>query len=238
MGINTENSKEKVMKKKSSPLLSDVILFVIIIFCALGSSACLAAITAASMVESTIFAANSAASIIGGIEKTSINAAVAPGVTKEKLASIHKVAFVFEGIDPNDGLTRIMSDNLAIELMKLGFECLEKSQFNNAAAEQNMQVNGVQRIINAIKAGQLSGIQGIISGGFIPSGSMTTGPGNFSSTFLIQSGTIKILSVETGENLMVVSINYKYGQKPDDAAKSIAKIIKWKMNDPFENDKK
>lgn len=183
------------------------------------------------------------ASAIGAMEDASVNAAVSPGITKEQLGQIKKVAFVFAedkqmaGVPfAPGGLTDVMADNLTIEMMKLGYECIERQQLRKVLEEQGLQMSGAVDADNAIKAGKIVGVQAIITGTVQASTSMSTGYmgiGGTKMTSLVQSATFKIIGVEKADTLMVVAINYKHGQKPNVAAESMAKIIKAKLEDPF-----
>lgn len=156
---------------------------------------------------------------------------------------IKRVAFVFSAEAPTPGvpfapggLTDIMADNLSIEMMKLGFECIERQRLKKVLEEQGLQMSGAVDADNAVKAGKIIGIQAIITGTVHASQQMSTGYmgiGGVKMTSLIQSATFKIIGVEKADTLMVVAINYKNGQKPDVAAQSMAKIIKAKLDDPF-----
>jgi len=183
------------------------------------------------------------ASAVSAIEDASINAAVSPGITKEQLSQIKRVAFVFSEDKPTagvpfapGGLTDVMADNLTIEMMKLGFECIERQRLRKVLEEQGLQMSGAVDTDNAIKAGRIIGVQAIITGSVQASHKVSTGYmgiGGTKMTSLIQSTTFKIIGVEKADTLMVVAINYKHGQKPNVAAESMAKIIKAKLDDPF-----
>jgi len=183
------------------------------------------------------------ASAVGAIEDSSINAAVSPGITKEQLGQIKRVAFLFSEDKPTagvpfapGGLTDIMADNLTIEMMKLGYECIERHRLRKVLEEQGLQMSGAVDTDNAIKAGKIIGVQAVITGSVQSSTSMSMGYmgiGGTKMTTLIQSATFKIIGVEKADTLMVVAINYKHGQKPNVAAESMAKIIKAKLEDPF-----
>lgn len=183
------------------------------------------------------------ASAVGAIEDASINAAVSPGITKEQLSQIKRVAFVFgeEKSAPGvpfapGGLTDVMADNLTIEMMKLGFECIERQRLRKVLEEQGLQMSGAVDADNAIKAGKIIGVQAVITGSVQSSTSMSMGYmgiGGTKMTTLVQSATFKIIGVEKADTLMIVAINYKHGQKPNVAAESMAMIIKAKLEDPF-----
>lgn len=200
-------------------------------------SGCLAAVAA--------YEAVSLAAAVGPLEKVSVDAAVSPGVTKEKLAQIRRVTFIFgEGESkPNEvylsgGLTNILVDNLTIEMMKLGYECVDNHKLKNFLKNQGSQSTGTLTLDDAIKAAKNLGIQAVITGTVRASSSSKMGLTNISSTSLIQNASIKIIDAEDSSTLMVVAINYKKGKKPNKAAESMAKIIKSKLENPFGESKK
>jgi hypothetical protein len=186
---------------------------------------------------------NLASDAIGGMEKKSVNAAVSPGVTKGQLEQIKRVAFIFGDNNPtaealnSGGLTDIMADNMAIEMMKLGYECVEKEKLKKSLEDQGLKINGALDLENAIKAGKNLGVHAIITGNVTSSASYKSSAGLISSKVTsgvqVQSATLKIIGPETGDTFMVVSINYKHGQNVDKAAKSMAQIIKDKLENPF-----
>lgn len=180
---------------------------------------------------------------IGGMEKKSVNAAVSPGVTKEQLGQIKRVSLIFgednstiESLN-SGGLTDIMADNMVIEMMKLGYECVEKEKLKKSLEDQGIKINGMLDLENAIRAGKNLGVHAIITGNVASSSSFKGSAGLMSSKVTsgvqVKSASLKIIEPEKGETLMVVSINYKHGQNVDKAAKSMAKVIKEKLEDPF-----
>lgn len=188
---------------------------------------------------------NLAANAIGRMENAKIDAAVSPGVTKEQLNQINKVAFLFENMSPGDvfgsgGLTDIMSDNLTLEMMKLGYECIEKQKIKSSLEVNGNQITEPIDLQKALEAGKIIGIHAIITGNIKTSISASSGllSTNYTQNTLIQNATMKIIGVEKGDVLMVIAINYKRGKKPDEAARSMAKILKTKLENPFGENKK
>ncbi len=182
------------------------------------------------------------ASVMGSMEDASVNVAVSPGTTRERLNQIKKVAFVFSDTPTPGmpfmpgGLTDIMADNLSLEMMKLGFESIERQRLKKVLEEQGLQMSGAVDADNAVKAGKIIGVQAIITGSVQSSQKISTGYmgiGGMQTTSLIQGATLKIIGVEQANTLMIVAINYKNGQKPDVAARSMAAIIKAKLEEPF-----
>lgn len=180
---------------------------------------------------------------IGGIENTKVNAAVSPGVTKAQLSDIKRIVFLFSEDKPateilgGGGLTDILSDNIAIEMMKIGFECIETEQLKAVLEEQGTSITGPLDIENALKAAKKLGVQAIITGNIKSNAAYKSSAailsGKVTSATLIQTTTLKILGATNGQSLMVISISYKNGQKPDSAAKSMVKILKAKIDDPL-----
>ncbi len=64
-------------------------------------------------------------------ERTEVNAAVAPGVKPEQLLAIKRLAVIFanaEAVSAPGGLAGVVADNVAIELMKLGYHVVDYRQ--------------------------------------------------------------------------------------------------------------
>ena len=186
-----------------------------------------------------------AKSTVDGIDGAKVDAAISPGVTKEQLNLVKRVAFAFDEDNPveraaSGELTDVMVDTLTMEMLKLGFECVDNQKIKKALEEQGIQTNGKINLDNALRAGKALDIQAIITGNiktssaFSGGGIMTT---KITTTTKIQSATLKIIGVENSDILMVVSINYKHGKNPDEASKTIAKVIKAKLENPFEKKK-
>jgi hypothetical protein len=179
--------------------------------------------------------------VVDGIEGAKVDAAVSPGITKEQLSQVKRVAFVFEEDNPvemavSGELSDVMADTLIMEMLKLGFECIDSHKIKNTLEAEGVQINGKVNLGNALKAGKSLGIQAIITGN-IKTSSAVSASGimgtKITSTSKIQSAALKIIGVEDSDILMVVTINYKHGKNPDDASKTIAKIIKMKLENPF-----
>jgi len=186
-------------------------------------------------------AAYVAKDVFDGIEDTKVDAAVSPGVTKEQLNQVKRVAFAFEDENPAEmavsgELTDVMADTLTMEMLKLGFECIDSQKIKNTLEEEGVQINGKVSLENALKAGKTLGIQAIITGNIKTSSAFRTGgimSTKMTTTSKIQSVALKIIGVANADILMVVTINYKHGKNPDAASKTIAKVIKAKLENPF-----
>jgi hypothetical protein len=181
------------------------------------------------------------ADALRGLEKTKINAAVSPGVTKEQLQKIKRVAILFDEATGtgvlDSGLSDILADNIAIELLKLGYECIGKEQLIKNLESQGLKIAGAINLENVIKAGKLMGVHAIIAGKVKSRTSYKGSSAFFSmkmtSAALVQSATLKVLDPKEGDSLMMISISYKNGKKTDSASKSMAKILKAKLENPF-----
>jgi hypothetical protein len=133
-------------------------------------------------------------------------------------------------------LTDVMADTLTMEMLKLGFECIDKQKIKKTLEEEGVQTNGKVNLENALKARKILGIQAIITGNIKASSAFRTGgivSTKMTSTSKIQSAALKVIDVENADILMVVTINYKHGKNPDAASKTIAKVIKAKLENPF-----
>lgn len=184
--------------------------------------------------------------VVDNIDGAKVDAAVSQGVTKDQLSRIKRVAFAFDNDNPvemavSGDLTDVMTDTLVMEMLKLGFECIDNQKIKNTLEEQGVPINGKVNLENALKAGKPLGIQAVISGNIKTSAAVSTGGlinPKVTSTSKIQSATLKIIDVENTDILMVVSINYKHGKNPDAASKTMAKVIKAKLENPFGKKKK
>lgn len=186
-------------------------------------------------------AAYVAKGVVDGIEDVKVDAAVSPGVTKEQLSKVKRVAFAFEKDNTVETqvygeLTDVMADTLTMEMLKLGFECIDNQKIKKKLEEEGIKFNGKVDLENALKVAKNLGIQAIITGNIKASSAFRTGgimSTKMSSTSKIQSAALKIIDVENANILMVVTINYKHGKNPDAASKTIAKAIKAKLENPF-----
>lgn len=181
--------------------------------------------------------------VIGAMDKVKVDAAVTPGVTKEQLSQIKRILFYFEEETATEkmflskGQTGVFVDNLTIEMMKLGYECIARQKLKKSLDNPDNQNTGTADIEDTIKAAKAIGVQAIITG-IVRASTSSRSSGlmsmKFTSSTVIQNATLKVVDVESGDTLMVIAINYKRGKKPDAAAHSIANIMKSKFENPFE----
>lgn len=182
------------------------------------------------------------ASVAGSTESADIDAAVSPGVVKEDFGKIKRIAILFDKPQTHAAygdLTNVVADSITIELMKLGFDVVERQQLSAVVKAQQLQQTGLLGE-NLIKMGEVLGVNAVVTGSVTSSQSFKTGFMGMGSkmTHLVQNASLKIISCENARTLMVVTLNYKKGQKPHDAAKSIAAVLKLKIDDPFGEIKK
>ena len=208
----------------------------ILLFIAFVLSGCAGAI---GLIPSAVqLGAQAAASI----EDTDVDSAVSPGITKEDFEKIKKIAVIFDKpqqqqmMNPyqSGDLTSAIADSFTLELMKLGFDVIERQQLTTIIKEQELQLSGLTRE-KLLEVGQVFGVNAVVTGSVTGSQSMSTGfmGSNIKMTSLVQNASLKIIGAENARTMMIVTINYKKGQKPNDAAKTIAEILKLKLEDPF-----
>jgi len=200
---------------------------------------CLAAPLLTALAPEAIYTGGS---IAGSIESADIDAAVSPGVVKEDFEKIKRIAILFDKPQTHAAygdLTNVVADSIIIELMKLGFDVVERHRLSTIAKEQQLQQTGLLRE-NLIKVGEVLGVNPVVTGSVTSSQSCKTefmGMGSKMAN-LVQNASLKIISCENARTLMVVTLNYKKGQKPNDAAKSMTAVLKLKIDDPFGKIKK
>lgn len=179
-------------------------------------------------------------SVYNAVEQADVDAAVSPGTTEEELRKIKRITFIFGDrsavpTTTTGDLTGFVADNLEIDMMKLGFEVVEEHRLTKALEEKGIPVPERVDVNDAIRAGKILGVQAVIKGSVQSSHSVSSGMmvgADMKMGTLVQNATFKIIGVEKGNTMMVVTINYKNGQRPSVAAESIAAILGVKMRDP------
>ncbi|MBN1829791.1 MAG: hypothetical protein JW884_11685 [Deltaproteobacteria bacterium] len=137
-----------------------------------------------------------------------------------------------------------MSDNLTLELMGLGYKVVERSSLDKVVSEQKLQMSGLLDPDTASKVGKLVGVDAVILGNVSTSQNMKTSSGfmgigaQISNASVISNATMKIVGVEKGDVLMMVTLSYKNGQQPTEASKAMAIALSEKLKNPFEQNKK
>lgn len=179
------------------------------------------------------------AGAVAGMENVDVNSALSPGVSNVDLNKIKRIGVVLGTSQAQTGtqapvfkmgddLTMVMSDNIALELMKLGFEIVERSSLNNVLDEQKLQISGLTDPATAAKVGKILGIDAIVLGTVTTSQKYQTGGGfmgigaDVTMASVVSNATMKIVGVDRGTVLTIVALSYKKGQKPTEAAKTMA----------------
>jgi curli biogenesis system outer membrane secretion channel CsgG len=186
-------------------------------------------------------------SAIAGMENVDLNFSMSPGITKEDLKKIKRIGIVLGAsqtqansqattIKWGDDLTNVMADNIALELMKLGFEVIERGSLDKVLSEQKLQMSGLTDPATAANVGKILGVDAVVLGNVTTSQKMQTSSGfmgvgaGVTTTSVISNATMKIVGIEQGKVLTMVALSYKKGQNPTEAAKTMAvalsKIIK------------
>ena len=123
-------------------------------------------------------------------------------------------------------LASVEGDNLCVELTRRGFKVYGWNELRKSA-------RGADTMDRMVKSGRALGAQAIITGsvvaGRIRSFGMF-GVGGFKT--VVQSVTLKVIDIKTGDFFMMITINYKIGQSPKVAAEGMAIVLQAKMEDP------
>lgn len=168
---------------------------------------------------------------VSEMENVDLNSAMSPGISKDDLNKIKRISVVLGASQSQTGtqapvfkftmgddLTIIMSDNIALEFMKLGFEVIERSSLDRVLSEQNLQMSGLADPVTAAKVGKILGIDAIVLGNLTTRQRYETG----TMVSVVSNATIKIVGVEQGKVLTIVTLSYKKGQNPTEAARTMA----------------
>lgn len=112
--------------------------------------------------------------------------------------------------------------------MKLGFEVIERSSLDRVLGEQNLQMSGLTDPVTATKVGKILGVDAIVLGNVTASQKYQTGGGfmgigaDMTMVSAVSNATMKIVGIEQGKVLTIVTLSYKKGQKPTEAARTMA----------------
>lgn len=159
------------------------------------------------------------------LKNVDVKAAVSAGVSPVELQKIKRVAVSFGG-SKNSDLADIMADNIALELMNLGFQVIERADLEKVLSEQKLQMSGLLDSSTAAKIGKMVGVDAVVLG------SMTTirketGSGTYIT--VISNATARVVGVEKADVLMMVTISYREGQTPTEATKTMAVALADKL---------
>lgn len=176
---------------------------------------------------------------VAGMENVDLNSAMSPGVSKDDLNRIKRISVVLGAsqsqgrtqtpvFQMGDDLTMVVADNISLELMKLGFEVIERSSLDRVLGEQNLQMSGLTDPVTAAKVGKILGVDAIVLGNVTASQKYQTGGGfmgigaDMTMVSAVSNATMKIVGIEQGKVLTIVTLSYKKGQKPTEAARTMA----------------
>ena len=229
--------------KRVQVLPISFVLFLLISLSGCGAE--MALVYLPQLVSSGIQAGGSA---IAGLENVEVNAALSKGVTEADFKKIKKIAIVIGstnsstkqiGMMGGGDIEAVMIDNMSLELMKLGYEVIERSSLDKVLSEQKLQMSGLTDASNAEAVGKILGIDALVlcnittasatsmNAGFMGMGS------SVSQSQLISNASFKIFGIDSGGKvLMLVTLGYKKGQSPTEAAKTVAIAFSDKVKNP------
>ncbi|MDI6743856.1 MAG: CsgG/HfaB family protein [Thermodesulfovibrionales bacterium] len=187
---------------------------------------------------------------IAGLENVDVKAVVSQGISISDLQKIKKVAVVLGTGNqtqtnpsmafPMTGgdLTNVMADNIALELMQLNYIVIERASIDKVLSEQKLQMSGIADPATAAQVGKILGIDAVVLGNVtssqktqISSGFMGIGSG-ITSAQVISNATMKVVGIEQANVIMMVTLSYKKGQSPTEAAKTMAIALTEKLKNP------
>jgi len=233
-----------MMKLKKSQIKKDKALKMLFL--------CLTLLSLAGCIEAIAYLPSlieAGAGAVAGLENVDVKAAVSSGTTADDLRKIKKVAVVLRAgqVQMNSqlpfamvggDLTHVMADNIALELMTLGYQVIERASLDKVISEQKLQMSGIADPVTAAQVGKVLGIDAIVLGNItssqktqVSSGFMGIGSG-VSSAQVISNATMKVVGVEQANVIMVVTLSYKKGQPPTEAAKTMAIALSEKLKNP------
>lgn len=177
-------------------------------------------------------------SVAETLEHTDVYTTVSSGCTKEDFENIKKVAVIFKPSQTDlANVTDAVAYKVTIELMKLGLEVVDKQRVDKLVHEWRVQTKDLDEY-NLYKIGNNLGVDAVVSGSVssvvrydtYDTGVMGVG---YRKTQAVQNASVKIIGCERGETMMAISVDYKHGRKPRDAARAMAFILKDKLQNPF-----
>lgn len=210
----------------------------VVILAALSLTGCLGAV---AYVPALVQAG---AGAVRGMESVDVKAAVSPGVTQADLQKVKRIAVVLEEeanqqrvyLTASGNLSKIMSDNIALELMNLGYQVIERSSLDKVFNEQGLQMTGAIDPSTLAKVGKILSVDAVVLGSItssqktqVNSGFMGSGA-DVATSQIISNATMKVVGIEQGNVIMMVTLSYKKGQNPAEASKTMAVALTEKLN--------
>lgn len=162
-----------------------------------------------------------------------INIAKSPNVSSDELLSLKRISVFFEGgkKDEERQTRTLLDDYVGLNLMRLGYDIVERQKLRDIVEEQALQQSGAVSEKNLIEAGKLLGIEAIIEGTFIPSQKLNTGifQGG-SATVTVKQLSARIVSIKEGRSLVMIALSYGgSGAELKDASSQLAGLINGQM---------
>ena len=175
---------------------------------------CLVLISVSGCIEAIAYLPDlisAGAGAVAGLENVDVKAACSPGITTTDLQKIKKVAVVlgmgtqtnknpymqFPGNDEN--FTSVMADNIALELMTLGYQVIERASLDKILSEQKLQTSGITDPATAAQIGKVLGIDAVVLGNVTTSNSTKVSGGfmglgsGVSSAQVISNASMKVV---------------------------------------------
>lgn len=226
-----------------------VVASVFVFICLVMSGCYQMASVGASLVHQGVMGA---AGAVGNMENVDVKAALGPSTNQDAIKNVKKIAVVLSSgttvQSPLAGLygsssgdvTSVMTDNIQLELTKLGFEVVENTLLKRALTEQNVQLSDLTES-NVVKVGKAMRVDAIVLCNVTASSNMKMNPGfmgfgsgaGFASVQMVTNATMKMVGVANGGRIMmIVSLSYKNGQKPTEASSVMALALAERVKNP------
>jgi len=188
------------------------------------------------------------AGVVAGLEHVDVNSSVAKGVKPSDLKMIKRIVVVLGSANTpqqqagpwgTSDLSKTMSDSLVLNLINRGYETVERYNLEKVLSELKLQIRDITDPENAVKVGKKLNVQAIILGSVTKSQQMRTSSGflaaniNTTAKAVISNATLKVIDTKTGKLVMIITLSYKNGQSPAEAAKTIAIALDAKLKNPF-----
>lgn len=158
-------------------------------------------------------------------ESTEIDAAVSKKNYKE-IKAISKVALNFNTKGFDEDIKTVMADGIGTKLLKLNLDVLDRAEGEKISKE--MALSSSRGIINLSKFG----VDALVTGNLNASDKYIRTTFSSTATKAIQNASLKVISTKNAKTLMSITLSYKKGQSPAEAAKSIATVLKAMIENP------
>jgi len=161
---------------------------------------------------------------IPGLEDVDVKTTTPAGVNLEQLKKIKKVAVLIGGsssqsqmLSPfGSDITHVMADNISLELMNMGYEVIERAELDKVFSEYKLKMSGTTMDSSSAKElGKIVGVDAFVLG-HVSAGSQMQ---------IVSNATMRIIGVNDGKTLMIITLSYKKGKPPTEASKTMAKAL-------------